>query len=363
MRAEQAVNISGIGVVFARGRGIDSLDCAMRSGWMPPTQIGSPAAAGEPQLAYHVEPEILADSKVLKKMRRADKFIRMAVLAAWDAVQDSGITLDGEKNSLGIIVATALGPHATTFRFLDDILEYGDAEVSPTVFSHSVHNAAASYISTAVQSRGPTLTVTQFGFAFHHALMLAGAWLREGRCKYVLAGSVDECGAVMEYVCAQKLRIAVDGRIKPFLFSATPTAVPGEGSVFFLLTREEEAKKYCRIAGVSVNDGSFTEGAPDLCIVDADGMTGGEAAYLSVLLPGVYAAGYAPVYGSMMTGSAFSCAAGALMLEKQIRYASPVQDNPHGISLCTATESAAVEKIRCVKMGCANERATIQLKR
>ena len=71
----------------------------------------------------------------------------MAVLAAGDALADSGIE-DKAKRNIGMIVATAFGPHVTTFGFLDDILDHGDAAVSPTTFSNSVHNAAASYITT-----------------------------------------------------------------------------------------------------------------------------------------------------------------------------------------------------------------------
>ena len=43
----------------------------------------------------------------LKKMRRADRFTKMAVLAAWDAVKDSGIDIDGGRAGLGILLATA----------------------------------------------------------------------------------------------------------------------------------------------------------------------------------------------------------------------------------------------------------------
>ena len=112
----------------------------------------------------------LTDKAVLKGMRRADRFSKMAVLAAWDAVEDSGIAIRGGEGRLGIILATAFGPQATAFRFLDEIIDHGDGRASPTLFSHSVHNAAASYVASALKSRGPTLTVTQFAFSFHQAL-------------------------------------------------------------------------------------------------------------------------------------------------------------------------------------------------
>jgi len=232
------MNIAGIGIVSTRGRGIKSLDTALREGWVMPSQIKSYNDQNAFYAAYRVGKKTINDINLSRKIRRADRFSKMALLAAWDAVADSGIQTNDKESAIGIILATAFGPHVTTFRFLDDIIKYGDESVSPTTFSHSVHNAAVSYISTVLNSRGPTLTLTQFTSPIHQALILAQAWLEEGRCKYVLAGCVDECGNVMEYICNQKLRIANDGKIKPFNCSASPSAVPGEGSVFFMTTLE-----------------------------------------------------------------------------------------------------------------------------
>jgi len=90
---------------------------------------------------------------LLKKIRRSDAVSKMTVLAASDALVNSGIENIAAKR-LGIIVATAFGPHVTTFNFLDDILDHGDAAVSPTTFSNSVHNAAASYVAMSLNIKG-----------------------------------------------------------------------------------------------------------------------------------------------------------------------------------------------------------------
>ncbi|MBW2741512.1 MAG: beta-ketoacyl synthase chain length factor [Deltaproteobacteria bacterium] len=265
------MNIAGIGIVSTRGRGIGSLDIALREGWVAPSRINSRNDQNAFYPVYSVGKETTNDINLLKKIRRADRFSKMAVLAAWDAVADSGIQINGKESTIGIILATAFGPHVTTFRFLDDIIDYGDSSVSPTTFSHSVHNAATSYISKVLNCRGPTITLTQFTSPIHQALILAQAWLKEGRCKYVLIGCVDECGNVMEYICNQKLRIANDGKIKPFNFSALPSAVPGEGSIFLMTTLEKCQNKYCEMIQVSLNN-CETEAKPDICIVEADGM-------------------------------------------------------------------------------------------
>lgn len=356
------MKVAGIGVVFTRGRGINSFEKALRQGWLPPCRIELPSAHNRTLPVYHVAQEAIVDKAVLRRIRRADRFSKMAVLAGWDALKDSGIVFDDKPSSVGIIVAASFGPHVTTFRFLDDILDYGDANVSPTVFSHSVHNAAASYIAYVLGTRGPTLTLTQFSFPFHQAIILAESWLNEGRCEYVLVGTVDECGTVMEYICSRKLAIADDGKIKPFHFSASPSAVPGEGSVFFLATRGDCPKKYCEISGMSLNSDGLEE-HPDMYILDADGMAGDERGYKDTAATGVMVAAYTPVFGSMMTGSAFHCAAGALMLKHQVRYACPVQANPYAVNVCTATEEAKIEQVWCVKSGCLCEKAIVKLRR
>ncbi len=355
------MNISGIGIIFTHGRGINKYDEALRQGWRKPSLIELPSVPNKQFPLYPVEEKTITDKGISGKTRRADKFSKMAVLAAMDALQDSDLKIDKKKFSLGIIVASAFGPHVTTFRFLDDILDYGEANVSPTLFSHSVHNAAASYIASVLDSQGPTITCTQFSLSFQQALILSKAWLHEGRCEYVLVGSVDECGTVMEYICSQKLKMAHDGKIKPFTFSARPWAVPGEGSVFFLVSRDKALKKYCQIEEITLGCQAIKEEDIDITILDADGIAGDESQYRNSLPTNAYIAGYAPIFGSMMTGSSFQCAAGALMIKNQIRYACPVQDNPYNVNICKVTKQAKMKKIQCIRYNCLNEKAVIML--
>ena len=350
------MNILGMGIVFSRGRGIDSLDKALHEGWQRPEEV---EIKGRRSFAYRVDQQAISDRALLKNMRRADRLSKMAVVAASEALVTSGIE-DVNRKRIGIITATALGAHVTTFDFLDNILEYGDANVSPTTFSNSVHNAAASYISSALGIEGPTLTVTQFFFAFHSALQLAQVWLDEGRCEYVLAGSVDQYGDVLAYVHDTKLAAAPDGMIKPFNF--TPAyQVPGEGSVFFLLGNEKKDNAFCEIHNVSINADEGRMPQADVDIIDTDGLMIDETVYKNCLSPAVPAASYSPLFGTVLSGSAFNCAAGALMLRDQKTYANPVTDNPHGLNIVMNTGLCNIELIRCIRYNCFNEKAAVYL--
>ncbi len=357
------MNIAGMGIVCSRGRGVSALETCLEQGWVQPTSVDVRGSHAGPLPVYAVSAETLNDKVVLSKARRADRFTRMSVLAASDALQDSGLGSDLDRARLGVIVGTAFGPHVTTFSFLDGILDFGDGAVSPTAFSHSVHNAAASYIAMTLDVRGPTLTLTHFHFAFHQAVLLARIWLDQGRCDAVLVGVADELGTVMEYACGRMLTPARDGRINPFAFSSSPEVVPGEGSVFFLLTKNAAGAGYGRVAGVVQSPVSGLDPVTLVHVLDACGMARDESAYRAVVVPGRLTAGYAPLFGSILTGSAFHAATGALMLKKQKHYACPVQENPHGVRICRETTAAAVSDVLCTRLDCAGRQANLHLTR
>jgi hypothetical protein len=155
-------------------------------------------------------------------MRRADRFVRMAVIAALDAWTEARQAAgDVPAEDVGLILASGLGSHVRAFRFLDGILDFGDGAALPTDFSHSLHGAASAYITELLALRGPSLTLTDFEDGVARALLMAQLWLAGGRCQRVLVGAVEELGDVLLY-CAG--RLLDDAHL-----------VPGEGAVFLAL--------------------------------------------------------------------------------------------------------------------------------
>jgi len=306
--------ISGIGVISARGRGIEKFEAALKQGWIAP----SLSQAGRP--AYRISNDDLSDSDVLKTAKRADRFSKATLLAAYDAVKDSGAALKDIQESTGAIVATALGSHSTIFKFLDGILDYGEKSVSPTTFAHSIHNAATSYLTSALGCKGPAITVTDFYFPFQHALMLAYAWLNEERFRHVLVGVSDECSSAMDYIFEEKFQIASDGKMNPHAFSENPKTVPGEGSAFFLLSLNPAEKKYGAFSAVETSQAFKGWSEADISVVGTNGMGGSEKMYEQFSGKGKSVAAFSDIYGGMMASSAFDCAAAALILKKQRSY-------------------------------------------
>ena len=171
--------------------------------------------------------------------RRANRHSRLAMTAAMAAVADAGGNLGVPPERVGLVIGTALGPHDTTALVHNDMMDYGDGAVSPMSFSHSVHNVAAAYVGQLIGIRGPSLTVTDFMFAPQQSLLIAGQWLRQGRCDRVIVGYADISGPVFDHIEAA---------------SGGPFAEVTEEAFFLVLARDEETGGHGRVTEVHVTD-------------------------------------------------------------------------------------------------------------
>jgi Beta-ketoacyl synthase, N-terminal domain len=207
--------ITNMGLVGSGGAGMEALKTLLQAGTHPrPMPMGTREALPVLQV-----PAEVFKNPLLAPVRRADRFSKMSLLAALEAWQGA----EADPGRIGIILASACGPHATVFKFVNDLLEFGESQSSPTVFSQSVHAAAASMIASAIKSHGPVLNVADLRFPFETALELADAWLREERCDVVLVGATEECSEVYNHVVS---RMWGD------------RFIPGEGSFFFRCERK-----------------------------------------------------------------------------------------------------------------------------
>jgi 3-oxoacyl-[acyl-carrier-protein] synthase II len=256
--------ILGIGVVTPLGRDLSTIARKLAE---PPTSSAS----------HPVDESLLSDVAINRRMRRADRFSRMAAIAACDAWKQTPQDVPLER--VGLIIASGLGPYNRTFRFLDGILEGGDANASPTDFSHSVHGAAAAYITELLELRGPCMTVTDFENGFEQSVQLAQCWLADGTCSRVIVGAVEELGDVLLH-CVGRL----DARV-----------APGEGAVFLMLGPSD-------LAGVAHLDATRLPEHVDLLMVDDPPLL---PADVPLQITAARTTSFTPHFGHIATGSAF----------------------------------------------------------
>ena len=345
------VLVLGFGAVTALGRDAQSLAAL----------LGKPATKPSDS-PRRVADELLADARAGRALRRAGRFPRMAVLAAmdaWDAAGAGG--QDVAMDRVGLIVATGLGPHERTFKFLDGILDCGDNSASPTDFSHSVHNAAAAYVTEILGWRGRSCTVTDFSAGFEQAVLLAQVWLAEGACDRVVVGAVEELGDVLLSLLPRMLASA----------SISIDVAAGEGACFLTLGRDGERGTAAQPrAGAWGSDectglarlSAIAQANPvDVLVMDEPALPSHVVQAESPLLPARQAVTFSPYFGHMATSSAFQTLGGLLCLHTGHVLGQHLH-SAHGVRLVeTTAPTASVDSVRVFKRSSQSESLSLLL--
>ncbi len=222
--------VSGIGVIGAFGTDLDSLQ-----------NLDGDKSLPEP---------LVADTAILKSLspninlRRTDQFSQLALTASILALKDAQTNIS-EISDYGLIVATGYGAVTSTCSFKDSFINNSSLGASPTFFTKSVHNQAASQLSMQLGIRGPIATVCQHYFPFQMALQLACTWLKEGRVSRIIIGGVDEYPSFLQY-CRKRYLSQDSANTANSLTS--PTIDHSEGATFFILEKERFTKNTTTIS-------------------------------------------------------------------------------------------------------------------
>lgn len=351
LRTRIAVN--GIGAVGGFGCGVNDLEKSLSDRVCQPGKVEIISGEGVIELpVFNAETQRLESYVPKRALRRVDHFSRIAVLGGYLALEDAGYA-ETSSGNMGIVVASGYGAAQTTFGFLDTIIEAGDGCASPTFFSNSVHNAAAAQLSIFSRATGPNITISQFEMSVPSALVTACQLLAEKMVDFVLFGGVDEYCSVLGY-CRHRLFPNEKPEGMAPLHLNQQSAIVGEGSAFFLLSRPEDSiSPYCFITNIifgnlRCEDVSLPPEA--FLILGADGHKCCGRHYAEQIPCGSRVAVYANLYGSLPIGPAFDMAIAALSLKSGEIFGVPRQagENPkwqvihHG-------EKLNREPIYCVK--------------
>jgi len=301
--------IRGAGVVGGFGCGLSRLEDAIRR---HPAPDSDPAAAGAiaevPAVpALTVKTDLLDRLIPPRTLRRVDHYTRMAILASRLALEDAGMA-NGLPENTGLIVATGMGPTANTLDLQAADVADADLALSPILFSNSVQNAAAAYISMLLKIRGPSLSINQYEMAVPLAFQTAIDWLEEGRTETVLVGSID---------CFSKALHAASLNCRDFNNGAGgQRAIPvGEGSAFFILTRPGvQDNRHPFVRHILMGGASRQDGAP---IPNMPILHNGNGKSTDFMGQIPAHANFAHLYGTFPTSMGMDVAAALLLLRTE----------------------------------------------
>lgn len=350
------ISIKGIGVLGGFGCGISDLNKALTTGKSSSATMDIKTTDGNIEVpAFLANTERLKSFVDKKDLRRIDHYIRMALLGCFMALEDADM-LHANRGKMGIIIATGYGSTCNTFDLQHSVITEAAPFCSPTQFSNSVHNAAATHISILLKEMGPNLSVSHYDMSIASAFLSACQWLKEERVESVLIGSVDEYSKILGYFrhCLYNKDIKKEnlaGKMKP------KYAIIGEGANFFVLTgKKETTSLYGFIEDVKM--GNFKRRGiilPDNAafFLGADGYSECDEQYADYIPEKALVASYSHLYGGLPVGTGFDIAIAALSNKSGTFFKSGDSSiyNSDRLNVIRHNEDLGSRSICCLKLG------------
>ena len=154
---KRRVVITGLGSITPLATGVEESWRKLCQGKSGVARITKFDPSGfKSQIAAEIKdfhPEDFLDKK---KIRRTDPFIQYALVAASIAIDDAGLTINGNNaNRVGVVLGSCAGGMTTYEKNLFTLRDEGTEKVSPFFIPAFIANMAAGEISMAFGARGP----------------------------------------------------------------------------------------------------------------------------------------------------------------------------------------------------------------
>jgi 3-oxoacyl-(acyl-carrier-protein) synthase len=182
------------------------------------------------------------------QLRRLSRMLRVGLSSAILCLRDSkALNVDG------IITGTGYGFLTDTGKFLSEIYEYKEKQLTPTFFMQSTYNALAGLVALTIKCKGYNNTYVNKGFAFETSLHDAMMQLTADRSKNFLVGGYDERDDA-QYRIHLRLDYYKSKSVNNLqLFEdKTPGTMQGEAASFFYVSAERNEQTWCMLAGLKM---------------------------------------------------------------------------------------------------------------
>lgn len=270
----ERVVVTGLGAITPLGHTVEATWSNLvegHSGIGPITAFD--ASAYDARIAGEVndfDPEVFLSPR---EARRLDRFSQFALIAAREALNDSGVAID-ESNSadVGVLIGSAVGGIATLADQIEVLRTKGPRRVSPFLLPMFLIDLAPGQIAIATGARGPNFAVVSACATSAHALGEAAEIIKRGDAKVMVAGG-SEAGIIPIGVAAFAAMKALstrndepEGASRPF-DRDRDGFVMAEGGGMVVLESESHARArgariHAELAGYGSTDDAFHITAP-----------------------------------------------------------------------------------------------------
>jgi 3-oxoacyl-[acyl-carrier-protein] synthase II len=283
MAAMRRVVMTGVGIACPLGLGVENVWRRLLNGESGVSAIQSfdvgdlPAkvAGTIPHGAREDGKLTISDWIPVKDQKKMDPFIQYALVAATEAVEDSGWMPESEEDrcATGVMIGSGIGGLQTIFDASLQIAEGKIRRLSPFFIPSALINLASGHVSIKYGFKGPNHAVVTACATGVHAIGDAARLIAMGDADVMVAGGAE--------AAVNPLGIAgfCASRALSTNFNDTPAKasrpwdrdrdgfVMGEGSGIVVLEEYEHAKArgakiYCEFAGYGMSGDAFHITAP-----------------------------------------------------------------------------------------------------
>ncbi len=271
------VAVTGIGAYTPIGKNsVENWESLMkgRSGIRPITLFD--ASQYSSRIAGEITDYKAEEHFPTKELKRMDRFIQFSLIAAAEALQNSGLDLTQEKGErMGSSVGVGLGGLGEIQAEHKNVLEKGPRRISPFFIPMVISNLAAGHISMKYGLKGPNTCITTACSSSAHALGESFRLIQRGDVEIMFAGGAEAviCELGVGGFCAMR---ALSQRNDDPTKASRPFDkdrdgfVMGEGAAVLILEEWEHAKKrgatiLAEVAGYGLNADAYhlTSPAPE----------------------------------------------------------------------------------------------------
>ncbi len=236
------VVITGSGTINALGNNVPQTLISMREG---KCGIGPLKFRDVDRLSVKIGAQVKGYSETdyfdHQELTLFDRFTQFAILAARQAVEESGLIFDEElSENSGVLLGTAAGGMNTWEDNYRAVFESGKNRVHPFVVPKLMNNAAACTISMEFNLKGPSFTVSTACASSNHAIGLAFQMVRSGMAKIMVTGGSESMLTFGGVKAWEGLRVMSKDACRPFSGNRSGM-VQGEGAGIFILETFENA--------------------------------------------------------------------------------------------------------------------------
>jgi len=271
---KRRVVVTGLGMITALGKEIEEFWSAIVSGRSGVSLINAfDTTDFTVKIGGEVKDFDPTEFIEKKSIRRMDRFVQFAVVAALKALQDSGVAVNDENASrVGVALGSGIGGMRTMEEQFKIQYEKGPRRVSPFFIPMIIANMGAGQVAIYTGARGPNFSTVTACASSSHAIGEAFRVIQHGDADVMIAGGSEATITPIAYAGFTSAGTLSKRNDKPEKASRPFDAgrdgfIMGEGAGIIVLEELEKArargaKIYGEIVGYGLSSDAYHITAP-----------------------------------------------------------------------------------------------------